>query len=194
MKLPIRHNKKGFTLIELVVVMTMMLLLIAFVVPQFRNFTRKRVLNEEALKVTSDIETAYSLARSGVQDKTSSVDAYKFGLLKAAADSASCKRAYYSHAVNTSGTKVGDTIVKEELECPLVLETTIGYFEFDSVTGQVVVDGSGTPLASNFTINVCYPGYGSIPVTVDSQGRVIKGNFTTTPCTCTTSCGGVTFP
>lgn len=58
--------KNGFTLIELLTVIAIISLIVAFVIPNFKEGQRKSALRQAAQKVAQDIRRAQNMAMSGV--------------------------------------------------------------------------------------------------------------------------------
>ncbi len=186
------NNTGGFTLIELMLVIGFITVLVGATIPQFVEFNRKSSLTAGARLVVDGIKTAQSLAEGNVQNAGSTVDRYRFDLLRSPSDPSGCYRAYQVSRVNQSGATIPPVLEMEELQCPLVIWSIWSELTYTTVSGEV-----GGLTGSEQSFRVCYPGVGYYPVTVDNMGRVQQGEFVASSggCGgCRTSCGQVVSP
>lgn len=180
---------RGFTLIEVLVVVSLMVLLIGFVIPQFIGFNRKAVLADNTTKVVDAIKNAQVLAEAGVQDVATKLAKYRFELLPAASDPVGFYRGYRVVRLGEFDNVIGDSIELNSLTCGLCIESSWTQFDFDIPTGVV----SSLPVRQQ-TFKVCSPDKGFYEVTVDIAGRITKGDYQQGSCTCASTCGDVVVP
>ena len=72
------RDKKGFTLIELMVVVSIMILLSALLLADFRSGQRRYVLNQSVQRLASDLRKAQNMAMGGVD--VAVLEYYGFGI------------------------------------------------------------------------------------------------------------------
>lgn len=184
------HRQSGFTIIELLIVIGLISLLVAFAVPSMLDFNRRSVLTAEATEFTDTLSEAQNYAESNVQsvpgEKT---DRYQVTLLQESGGSAGCYRGYSISAINEGVPAVATQLSEGDLTCGVSIVSSFESLEFDAPRGTAI--GVTTPK----TLTLCSE-QGHITVTVDSTGRISKSDFIEdiTPCTCSVSCNTLVTP
>ena len=130
----IRKNKKGFTIVELVIVIGVIGILSAILIPTFVNVTK----NAEDARLRSNLANAYSAyaaeAADGYVDETQDVIVFKSQEEVRLATSSSATT-FYSYGANgwnltptaaPSGTKT--TVAQNATEATAIAESTFGGF------------------------------------------------------------------
>ena len=180
----------GFSLIELIVVVGMMAMLIGLVIPQFVGFNRRNTLREEARVMEDGFKSAQSLAESGIQNASSTIDRYRFDLLQGTGDAEGCYRGYRTVAVDADGNATGTPLELKDLICPVVIQSDWSTLYFDRAGGQLV-----NPLGlTNQTFTICYPESGSaVDMSFGATGQIVTGDVSAAAgrCTCSTACGAM---
>ena len=177
-------TKKGFTLIELMIVALLMGMLAAFTIPQFSKFQKRSDAGNVAAQVESSLKLSQSMARSGVQNQTAGankIDYYKFAFSDPG--SVGCYSSYFIQGYDDANASVGSELGKTSVQCPVVISYENSDIDFQTITGRVI----NNTWSGSTTVKVCYSGYGYVPITVYEDGRIVKGEFNDTPCTCTCS-------
>ena len=167
------EKKRGFSLIELLIVASLMAILAAFSIPQFRGFQKRSIAENSAADLESSIKLAQSMARSGVQNQMGAgkIDYYGFALQQLSG-SPGCYGGYFIQPFDKNGNAVGSALGYTKVSCPVVLTSAQNEVDFQTITGLVTNIG-----ADSADISVCYPGEGAIPVTIYKDGKVVKGEF-----------------
>ena len=180
--------QKGFTIIEIAIVTGLMALLVAVLAPQLINFNQRRLVTEDARTIENGIRVAQTLADSGVKSPSGGTDAYRFSLLKGTGDTGNCYRGYQVVAVNNTTAPILPTLEQKGLTCGVVMYSTWSQIFYQSESGKLITLDGITPK----TVNICYPGKGFVPITIDAAGKIMRGEFNPTigaNCsTCTTAC------
>lgn len=183
--------KRGFTMIEILLVLGIMTILVALIIPQFVGFNRRNMIREEARLVEDGLKTTQNLAASGIQNTASSIDLYRFDLLRGSGDTSGCYRGYRIVSIDKVGGAILETLEAKEFACPVVVENPPqDSFEFETVSGRV------KNLTSNpATLNICYKGLGAVGVQIDNLGRIFAGDLNNSvTCSCATACGSLVTP
>lgn len=168
---------RGFTLVEILIVLSLTVMLLGFVIPQFFNFNRRSFLNEQARLVEETLNEAQSMALSGVMG--SETDFYRFQLTNPVGN-------YYQQIEILRGLKNGSTVgVKSyDLGCGVAVEESNpahNWVSFETISGSVNSNHSGT-----VAFKVCLPNFGYQNITVDVSGKIIKGSYVEDSNACST--------
>ncbi len=79
-------NKKGFTLIELLIVITIIILLAGFSLAYYNNFTAEKTLDEEAKRLTNNLDLARKKASSADVVSQATCSSFNFAGYRARID------------------------------------------------------------------------------------------------------------
>lgn len=157
-------KKNGFSLVEILVTMSIISILLVVAVPSFKSSKINNALQSEVTQVNS----AFALARNEAYRRNNYVS------ICATTDGATCNSSDFKNGMiifsnpNKAGLSGNDQIIK-------VYDKWSG-----NDKGKIVVsDGStlftfnGTPEAlSSGSVLICYPGYNSFKLEVNSSGSL----------------------
>jgi len=135
-----RHHCRGFTLIELMVTVAIVVVLIALAAPSLRSYTAKKKVEGAAAELASDIQFARSEAVSRNKNVriTFGSNCYVIHEFDAAA---TCTSAPSSTVLRTVEIADATSVVLSPLN-------SLTYIEFDSVRGLATFNSTVTTLAS----------------------------------------------
>jgi len=151
---------RGFTLIELMVVISIVLILIVGAVAKYNEYSEKEKVRQAALKFMTDVRLAAAKATSGVKPSvcsTNTLTGYKLEF------PVSCSNACYE--VTPVCTPVSGTTLRVELANTVRVSSTNSSIYFLPVVG-------GTDLSSDATITFTGPTTYTETVTITKYGLV----------------------
>lgn len=162
---------KGFTLVELLLVVSIITILSAVSIPAFSGFQKSQTLNDSAKRLKSDLRYIQNKSLSSVNGKawgvhlTDNSSSYQF--FYCTPDSLS----YEEYLFSVTSRCTGSTIVPFTSTAVVIRTSTFSDIVFDNLNGTLVADGS-LPV-SDLTISVSYAdGSASKTITLGRGGTI----------------------
>lgn len=173
------RNKQAFTLIELLLVISLISFLVLFTTPRFMDFNTEQQLHKAVSDVVNNLHYIQNQALSGVQGELSHISYYQFALYHNASDPADVYRGYELKRFDDTDLEITPELKEKEFSCPICINSSEQLFNFSVPTGSI-----GGFSGSNHTMTVCLQGVGFHTVTIETSGRIYASDFQTSSCTC----------
>lgn len=161
----------GFTLVELLLVVSIITILAAVSLPAFSGFQKSQTLNDSAKKLKSDLRYIQNKSLSSVNGKawgvhlTNNSSSYQF--FYCIPDSLS----YEEYLFSVTSRCTGSTVVPFTSPAVVIRTSTFSDIVFDNLNGTLVADGA-LP-GGDLIINVSYAdGSASKTITLGRGGRI----------------------
>lgn len=139
------NTNKGFTLVELLIVMAVMVVIFAAIIPSFSSFTKSQYLEQATQQLINDLRSTQSRAQQGVGPSSSTT--YCWTLITSASGSNSYTSGPYigmtSGACNTPGTLT--TLI---LPNSITFKDTNQIIYFNQLTGSLNSSSTGGGFAT----------------------------------------------
>lgn len=160
-----RHQKKGYTLIEILVGITIIGLLFSFGYVSFREFAGRQALVGTVKQVEGDLRLAQGKALSGEKPEDTDCDSpkvlhgYLFRIISGGTT--------YRLTASCSG---GNKVVKSvDLPAGFTISSTI-----DPILFKVLGQGTDIPSGQSATITITQVGTGKVSIVMVTSGGEIK--------------------
>lgn len=165
---------KGFSLIELLIAISLITVLAGFAIPSFSEFNRRQILKQAASQIVSDIRTMQNNANSGVGGRiwgitfTTGEDSYYLFKCTELGTGNSCAEDCASPITKVCEDKFFDGNVTA---------SSTGTYIFTSIPGKVYNTADGTPpippITSAETITVT-DGIDTQTITINAVGNIYE--------------------
>lgn len=147
-----KNLPRGYTLIELLVVISIISFLFTIGVVSYRNFNRRQLVNQAALKIAEGLRMAQSLARNNQKTCSGVLEGYKFvvsGLNFEIQEccSGSCNEVKEEQITSSSEISLGGftevkfKILRQGIDCEIPCELNVSGF---GNSKTIVVDPGGS--------------------------------------------------
>ena len=164
MQLPSNQSMKGYTLIEILVALTVVGILFGVGYVSFRDFSRRQSINSNARQVASDLRFAQELSASGKKPAgcTGSLDGYNFRVTSATAYSIEAKCSLAGVAQIVSAKTVS-----------LINNVRVSTSGTNPILFKSVSEGTNIPAGQSVTLVLSQPGVAyTASLTIGQNGDI----------------------
>lgn len=165
--------KAGFTLVEFMIVIAILLILAAIAIPQFGSYSKRQVLLTETDQLVTGLKTVQGKAKAGVQDDPSGITIKAFFVSSFAGSN--------TYDLNRRFDGTSAQISSHTMESPITISSWPGNISFSLPKGSLV-DSAGSLVGSSQTIRVCYTDVGYHDIIVEPTGRIYRNDRGGPPC------------